>query len=461
MKEKKNIVIVEDNTSLRLGMAESLRREGHSVTEYSGGEQALREWDFVKYPLHLAISDVRMEPMDGLTFLEKVKQQSPTTQILMISAYGSVETAVKAMQLGAGDFLTKPFSHEELRLRVMRLLERIESDLRVATLTEENRILQDEVESGYDEIIGRSDRMRPVFEMMDKIAREGTTILIEGESGTGKELIARAIHRKSDRSEKSFIKVNCGALNDNLLESELFGHEKGAFTGAIRQKKGRFELAQGGSLFLDEVGDISMPMQVKLLRVLQEREFERVGGEQTLSVDVRIIAATHRDLAKMVSESSFREDLYYRLRVIPLSLPPLRDRPEDIPLLTAYFIQKLALARKRGPTSIHPDAVAILQTYPWPGNVRELENLLERLCVISISHTITVESVAQHLTQPVRHAFNSFDALPLEEALSSFEKKLISDALRRHNGNKTHAAKALGIKVSTLYSKLERLGLLS
>jgi transcriptional regulator with GAF, ATPase, and Fis domain len=301
--------------------------------------------------------------------------------------------------------------------------------------------------------------MRRIFDIIERVAREDSTILIEGESGTGKELVARAIHRKSLRVEKPFIKVNCGALNDNLLESELFGHEKGAFTGAIRQRKGRFELADAGTLFLDEVGDISLAMQVKLLRVLQEKEYERVGGEETLHSDVRLVAATNRDLSLLVKEDKFRDDLYYRLRVIPIQLPPLRDRREDVPILVDHFLKKMADNRHAPAKQLDSGAMDLLQSYRWPGNIRELENLVERLCVISPGEIIETSLVALHLTEPRHQPLTEGDSVPLEDAVLAFEKRLILEALKAAHGVKNQAAKALGIKTSTLYSKMERLGI--
>ncbi len=395
-----------------------------------------------------------MEPLDGLQLLKQVRQNHPQIEVILVSAYGSVQDAVQAMRDGAADFLTKPFSPDELRIRVANVLHRQERERKINRLMEQNRFLAEELSAEFSTMIGRSEEMRDVLQMIERVAGEDSSILISGESGTGKELAARAIHKHSKRSENPFIRVNCAALNDNLLESELFGHEKGAFTGAVRQKKGRFELADGGTLFLDEIGDISPTMQVKLLRALQEKEFERVGGEETIKVDVRIIAASNKELPELIRRQKFREDLYYRLNVIPIQLPPLRQRKDDIPLLVKHFMDKLHSAKK-----IDAAGMELLQNYPWPGNIRELENLVERLHVISPQDKIPGALIARYLTG-VNGASASYENLPLEQALFAFEKNLVQDALKRAGGIKTRAAKLLGIGTSALYYKLEKFGLL-
>ncbi len=446
------ILIAEDNATMRIGMQESLLRDDHTVHAFTNGPDLL---SFLKkHKTRLVITDLRMEPMDGLTVLQEVKKISPLTEVILVSAYGTVQDAVQAMHNGATDFLTKPFSPDELRIRVAKTLEKQEQQHQLNHLMEQNQFLSEELSARFSTIIGNSTAMTPVFELIDRVAAENSSVLISGESGTGKELVARAIHTRSPRKGQPFIRVNCAALNDNLLESELFGHEKGAFTGAIRQKKGRFELAEGGTLFLDEIGDISPTMQVKLLRVLQEKEFERVGGEQTLHADVRIISASNKDLAERVRQETFREDLYYRLNIIPIHLPPLRERKEDIPLLVQHFLQKLNSSK-----TISSAGLKILQAYSWPGNIRELENLIERLHVISKEDEIPLTRIANalHTEQPVS---TSYEHLPLEQALYSFEKKLIQEALKQANGVKSRAAKALGIGTSALYYKLEKFGLL-
>ncbi|MCC7431033.1 sigma-54-dependent Fis family transcriptional regulator, partial [bacterium] len=371
------ILVVEDNETMRIGMVETLKREGFKVSEFSNVPQAIEF--FKKCQVPLVISDLKMEPIDGMEFLKQVKEIQPKTEVLMISAFGTVQTAVNAMQLGAADFLTKPFSTDELRVRVRKVMNKIQKDEKLDNLKAENSLLQNELFAG--QIIGNSPQMQKVFELIECVAKSDSSVLIEGESGTGKELVARAIHQKSNRAEEPFIKVNCGALNDNLLESELFGHEKGSFTNAIRQKKGRFELANKGTIFMDEIGDVSPVMQVSLLRVLQEGQFERVGGEETISVDVRIVSATHRNCQKMIAENKFREDLFYRLNVIPIKLPALRERKSDIPLLAEHFLNKFAEKRKLEPKKISNEGMKLLENYTWFGNIRELENLVERLNV--------------------------------------------------------------------------------
>ncbi len=451
------ILVVEDNNTMRMGVVESLKREGFRVTDFDNGKDAL---DFFrKNEVPLVITDLKMEPVGGIELLKGIKQNSPATEVLIISAYGTVETAVQAMQLGAADFLTKPFSPQELRVRVNRIVDKIKQDRALELLREENRLLQDEIGSQYEDIIGRAEPMQQVFSIIERVAGEDSTVLIEGESGTGKELVARAIHRKSGRADKPFIKINCGALNDNLLESELFGHEKGAFTGAIRQKKGRFEMADGGTLFLDEIGDVSPTMQIKLLRVLQEMEFERVGGEKTISVDVRIISATNRELQKRIAEGDFREDLFYRLSVIPIKLPALRQRKEDIPLLVNHFLKKLTRKKLQPNGEIAPEGMKLLVEYSWPGNIRELENLVERLVVISPTPEIEPQLIARQLGG-VFSSTASYENLPLEQAVNAFEKNLIIHALKRAGGIKNQAAKLLGLGTSTLYYKMEKFGLL-
>lgn len=451
------IIIIEDNSTMRFGIEETLRRENYNTVSFDNGISALNH--FKKYPAELAVIDLKMEPMNGIEVLEKIKKVSSQTEVLMISAYGTVEDAVKAMHLGASDFMTKPFSPDELRIRVKKIYEKIHNSQKIEVLIEQNKLLETELSKGYEEIIGNSASMRKIFSLIDQVAQKDSTILIQGESGTGKELVARAIHNKSMRSENPFIKINCGALNDNLLESELFGHEKGAFTGAIKQKKGRFELADKGTLFLDEIGDVSTSMQVKLLRVIQEGEFERVGGEHTIKTDVRIIAATNKNLHKLIAEGKFREDLYYRLSVIPMAIPSLRERKEDIHVLVDHFLQKSAVKNGMARKIIELESLKLLNDYSWPGNIRELENLIERLSVITSEKVISSELIARHLFSNVG-AVNLFDNLPLEEALFNFEKSLIVQAMKKADGVKNRAAKILGIGTSVLYYKLEKFGLM-
>ncbi len=433
-------------------MQESLSREGYTVKAFGSAPPAL---EFIQQtPVDLIVTDLRMEPLDGLQLLKQVKQDYPQIEVILVSAYGSVQDAVQAMRDGAADFLTKPFSPDELRIRVAKVLQKQKQERKISQLIEQNRFLSEELSAEFSTMIGRSSEMRDVLQMIERVAGEDSAVLISGESGTGKELAAWAIHKHSKRSEKPFIRVNCAALNDNLLESELFGHEKGAFTGAVRQKKGRFELADHGTLFLDEIGDISPAMQVKLLRALQEKEFERVGGEATIKVDVRIITATNKELSELIRQQKFREDLFYRLNVIPLHLPALRERKDDIPLLVQHFLSKLNSTKKIDSTGIE-----LLQNYPWPGNIRELENLMERLHVISPQDEISAGLIARYLSSG-NSVSASYENLPLEQALFTFEKNLIQDAMKRADGVKNRAAKLLGIGTSALYYKLEKFGLM-
>ena len=451
------IIVIEDNDTMRLGIADSLKREGYKINTCENGVEALKKFQLSNAAL--AIIDLKMEPVDGIEVLSKLKEINPTTEVLMISAYGTVEDAVKAMKLGAADFLTKPFSPEELRIRVNKIWQKILNDRRIEDLIDQNKLLNEELFTGYEEIIGNSQAIKKVFALIGKVADKDSTVLIQGESGTGKELIARAIHRKSNRADYPFIRINCGVLNDNLLESELFGHEKGAFTGAIKLKKGRFELADKGTLLLDEIGDISPAMQVKLLRVLQEYEFERVGGEVTLKSDVRVIAASNKDLQKLIAEGKFREDLFYRLSVIPVSLPSLRERKEDVPLLVNYFLHKLAEKNRSEKKIINREGMKLLIEYHWPGNIRELQNLVERLFVISSGKDIDPLLIAAHLGGNVT-LNNGYTNLPLEDAVSAFEKNMIIQAMKKSDGVKNRAAKLLGISTSVLYYKLEKYGLI-
>jgi len=452
-----SIIVVEDNDTMRLGIEESLRREGYEVSAFSNGPDAVNS--FKQNHSMLAIIDLKMVPMDGNEVLTKLKEISPATEALMISAFGTVETAVNSMQKGASDFLTKPFSPDELRIRVKNLVQKIEREQKIVNLIEHNRILNEELQTGFGEIIGESKALKEIFTLINQVSTMDSAVLIQGESGTGKELVARAIHNKSNRADKPFIKVNCGALNDNLLESELFGHEKGAFTGAIRQKKGRFELANEGTLFLDEIGDVSAAMQVKLLRILQENEFERVGGEITIKTDVRIISSTNKDLPKLIVQENFRDDLYYRLSVIPIQLPALRERKEDIPLLVNHFLRNLTTKLRLTIKSVGDEEMKLLQEYSWPGNIRELENLIERLVVISVNQKIEFDLIARHLTGKSTIS-NGIENLSLDDAMYAFEKKLIQQAMKKTNGVKNRAAKLLGIKTSALYYKLEKFGMI-
>ncbi|MCB9258924.1 MAG: sigma-54-dependent Fis family transcriptional regulator [Ignavibacteriales bacterium] len=453
-----NITVVEDNDTMRLGITESLIREGYNVNSFSNGPEAI---NFInENNTDISIVDVKMEPMNGLVVLEKIKEKFQNIDVLIISAYGNVETAVDAMKKGAADYLTKPFSPDELRIRVKKILDLKNKQNQINALIEQNKYLTDELLSDKNELIGSSEKFIEVIKMAERIADSESSVLIQGETGTGKELIAKLIHKKSSRSDGPFIKVNCAAINDNLLESELFGHEKGAFTGAVKSKKGRFELANNGTIFLDEIGDISQAMQVKILRVLQEKEFEKIGGESTIKVDVRIISATNKNLSKEVVNNNFREDLFYRLNVVPITLPTLRERREDVKLLSEYFLKKTGKTNNQKSKIISDAGIEVLQNYSWPGNVRELENLIERLSVIAQENEINADLISAHLNPQLQN-FSNYNNLSLDDTLFSFEKNLIIDALKKTDGNKNQAAKLLKINTSTLYYKLEKYDLLN
>ncbi len=455
-------LIVEDNDTMREGMARVVEKLGYRAIEAGTAEQALRSSDAPT--VDILISDYKLPGMNGLELLQKVRAESPDIPTLLITAYGTIELAVEAMQKGASDFITKPFSPEELSIKIKQLLGRLEERAELARVQAENQYLREQVDVAFNfgEIIGRSPAMQAVFRTISKVAPGDSSVIIYGESGTGKELVARAIHKASPRSAQAFVRVNCGALAEGVLESELFGHERGAFTGAVKRKKGRFELAQRGSIFLDEIGDIPLATQVKLLRVLQEKEFERVGGEETLHADVRVIAATNKDLQSEIKKGNFREDLYYRLHIIPLDLPPLRDRTEDIPLLKDYFLTKIGAELKRPNLRIAPEAEQALCRYHWPGNIRELENIIERAAVLCEENLIKVTDLP--FTASREQAIADVD-IPenqqnLNQCLEGIERQLIERAMRTAHGNKSEAARQLGIKTSALYYKLEKYDLL-
>jgi len=457
------ILIIEDNDTMREGMVAIIKKMNHECEGASNGQKGLQS--LVENAFDLVVTDYKMDVIDGLELLKQVKKKYSSTEVMMITAYGTIELAVEAMKLGAVDFITKPFSHEEFKLKIERILDRIKERQELARLSEENIFLRDELEEqfNYGEIIGKSKPMQEVYRTLEKVAPTDSSVMIYGESGTGKELIARAIHKLSSRKEKPFIRVNCGALVETLLESELFGHEQGAFSGAVKRKKGRFELAHQGSIFLDEIGDISANMQLKLLRVLQEKEFERVGGEETIQVDVRIMAATNKNISELVQQDKFREDLYYRLHIIPIYLPPLRERNDDIPLLVNHFLKKLTNELNKPAKQITESAMERLISYHWPGNIRELENVLERAVVLCDREYIDIKDLpilnsvtSEKLPSDVLDRFR----LNLNDTLAAVETQLIERAMNETGGNKSQAAKLLGIQTSLLYYKLEKYGMI-
>ena len=451
------ILLIEDDETLRDGMSQVLKIAGHQVTDVSNGVDGTELCRSEKFDL--VITDYKMKEMNGLEVLEQVKSIDEDTDAILVTAYGTIDMAVEAMKKGAADYVTKPFSPSELNVRVEKVLKFREMRQTGERLDEENKYLREEIDIKYNfgEIVGSSENMLKVFEKIEKVAQSDSSVLIFGESGTGKELVARAIHFQSDRKDKSFVKVNCGVLAEGVLESELFGHERGSFTGAMRRRRGRFELADKGTIFLDEIGDVPLSTQVKLLRVLQERELERVGGEETVAVDVRVIAATNRNLMDMVESGKFREDLYYRLNIIPLELPPLRDRLEDIPVLVEHFLRKKSSELNKTQSSVNPGAMQELMNYCWPGNVRELENVIERAVVLCENNEIGLNDLPILLGDPNRTTLRLLkDDLPLVEALEDLERQLIARALEKAKGVKTEAARILGLKTSALYYKLEK-----
>lgn len=453
MKKKPHILIIEDEPLMRISISDALRNEGYQITDTGSGNEGLRLVQNGNYDA--VITDLRMPEVDGMNILKASKQTSPSTQVVMITAYATVHTAIEAMKEGAYDYLTKPFSMEELLLMLNRILT-------YKKLEEENIYLKEQIEGRFKEIIGKSEKIQAMFEEIDIISGTDTTVLIYGESGTGKELIAQAIHNRSPRKDGRLIKVHCGALPETLLEAELFGYEKGAFTGAIKQKMGRFELAHKGTLFLDEIGDISPTIQMKLLRVVQERQFERVGGTETIDVDVRIICATRKDLKQEVQKGNFREDLYYRLNVVPIIVPPLRERREDILFLIEHFLKKFSKEMKRPIKGLSPKAKELLIRYHYPGNVRELENAIERAMAMGRGDEIQPWVLPEEI-RGIEGVINTESAIkeafgPLKKAVEGFEREYINRVLEQVGGNKTKAAEVLGISRKTLWEKCKAYG---
>lgn len=454
------ILIAEDNDLNRENLVELLTQNGYFVKAVGNGREAMDA--IVEEKFDLVITDLRMPNVDGLELLKFTKELNPDNIVIIITGFASVNTAVDAMKMGAFDYITKPLKDDLVKMTVARALSFVK-------LKEENISLKGHLKERYDfgKMIGYSDPMKKIFDAIEKVSASDSTILVHGESGTGKELVARAIHFNSDRKDRPLITVNCGAIPEELLESELFGHEKGAFTGAIRTRIGRFELAHSGTIFLDEIGDMSPALQVKLLRVIQEKEFERIGGVKTLSVDVRIIAATNQDLEKAVAEKKFREDLFYRINVIPILLPPLRERGPDIAILANHFLRKFNKLKKKNISRINTEALQYFIAYPWPGNVRELENLMEMLVVMKdTDKEVDVGDLPPKLlrskiteTAPAPLELTT-DGVDFNDMVCQLEKNLLLQALRKSNGVKNRAAKLLNLNRTTLVEKLKRFNLM-
>jgi nitrogen regulation protein NR(I) len=482
------VLIADDEASLRKVLSSALKREGYDTVTVKNGEEALEILEAsvqpdTGEPFSLVISDVRMPGMDGMALLQRIKKRFKDLPVVMLTAHGTVDLAVQALKQGAFDFITKPYERDDLLAIVKKAIAHRDRDEREPTIG-----------GGSDDertLVGNSPRIQKVIEIIDKVADSPSTVLVTGESGTGKELVALALHRKSSRRDKPFIRINAAAIPPTLIEAELFGHERGAFTGAVTAKPGRFELADGGTLFLDEIGELPVDMQVKLLRVLQEQTFERVGGIKTLHVDIRLIAATNRDLKKAIGEGTFREDLYWRLNVIPVELPPLRERADDIPLLVEEFRKKLNKRLHKDVESFSPDAVAMLQRYGWPGNIRELENIVERTLLFCSKPTVDVEDLPPELVakvglldaSPPPARADTHDSRPpgaepvierarelaiaeggsmkdiVRQATAELERDLIARALDETGGNVTHAARRLKISRKSLQIKMKELGL--
>ena len=445
------ILIVEDEAKMRRLLELNLGEDGFktlSAGDAESGLKLLRE-----NTVDLIVTDLKLPGMNGLEFLHTIKRQNAALPVVVMTAFGSVETAVDAMKAGASDYVLKPFSLSEMRMVIRK-------ELDVHNLREENRSLREALGKRYahPNVVARSVKMQEVLATVDRVARTNSTVLLGGESGVGKDLIARAIHEKSRRAAGPFIKINSTAIPESLLESELFGYEKGAFTGANASKPGKFELADKGTLFLDEIGDVPPAIQVKLLRVLQEREFERLGGTRTVKVDVRLIAATNRDLREALEQGTFREDLYYRLNVVPIDIAPLRQRKEDIRDLVNLFISRFAGDSGKPVESITPEAMQILVNYHWPGNVRELQNIIERACALAKGTVLKVEDI--HLdVRPSKITNGASGFLPEGMTLEHWEDEMIQEALRRANGNKSQAARLLGLSRNALRYRLSKIGI--
>jgi DNA-binding NtrC family response regulator len=446
-----DILLIDDEKSVRTTLALMLQKVGYRVEEATGGGEGIEK--FKTRFFDIVITDLKMEPMDGLAVLREVKAANPSSEVLVMTAYSTVESGVEAIKLGAYDYIQKPFDKDELLLLIGKALEH-------KNLKHEVEQLQNELKEKYrfENIIGNSKEMLDVLGMVSKIAKTESTVLVSGDSGTGKELIAKAIHLNSRRKNRSFITINCGAIPENLQESELFGHVRGSFTGAIRDKRGLFQEADGGTLFLDEIGETALSTQVKLLRFLQDGEIRRVGDIDPINVDVRLIAATNKELPKLIEAGRFREDLFYRLNVIPIHLPPLRTRKDDIALLVTHFLKKYSEKEKKSITSVSQEAMKVFTGYHWPGNVRELENVIERAVILTNHNSILPEDLPQTLRDSHKRGPDLPDILE-EQTLEEVEKHYILKTLDKYQWNQKQAADTLGISTTTLWRKLKTYGI--
>ncbi len=454
---QKRILIVDDEAKMLRVLELQLQTAGFTVVKAQSAEIGLKLLDTAEeeaQPYALALTDLRLPGMDGLNFLREARSRQAGLPVIVMTAFGTIETAVEAMKAGASDYLLKPFSLEDMMITIEKVLE-------LHALRSENKKLKQELTRRYEfeRIIGRSEKMREVFETAERVAGTRATVLLGGESGTGKGMLARAIHQQSPRRDAPFIKITCSAIPENLMESELFGYEKGAFTGALRSHEGKFEQADGGTAFLDEIGDVPAPVQVKLLRVLQEREFERLGGSKTIEVDVRIIAATNQDLRAALEQGAFREDLYYRLNVVPINLPPLRDRKEDLPELVDHFLERFAEDTGGRVSGVSAAALDKLRTYHWPGNVRELENIIQRAMVLAKGEVISVDEIQLDGASGASLPPGAIPFLPEGMSLEKYEQELIREAMKRSDNNKSQAARLLGLTRNAFRYRLSQMGL--
>ena len=453
-----HILVIEDDPVVRDILQETLTQEGYAVSVAADGMEGLQMAKGT--PVHIVMTDLQLPDIDGISIIDRLSRLDAKIIPIIMTGFGTIETAVRAMKSGAFDFITKPFDPETVVVVVRKAVE-------LYRLRQENHLLRKAVREQYrlEQLVGVSEPIRQVMDFVRKVADSDSTVMIQGESGTGKELVARMLHFNSSRRDRPLVPVNCGAIPENLLETELFGHEKGAFTGATQTRMGRFEMANGGTIFLDEIGEMSLSLQVKLLRVLQERAFERVGGNRTIQVDVRIVAATNQDLETMVEERRFRQDLFYRLNVIPIVIPPLRERRSDIPLLIDHFLTRFNHTKHTQISGIDQDALRLLADYDWPGNIRELENMVERMVVLKKHGVISADDLPEKICRrqvapELKEQFIRFseDGINLTREVENYENNLIIEALRKANGVTTKAAQLLHLNRTTLVEKLKRKG---